>query len=65
MRFWLFSGGLRGFQTNFSSLCAKVCDDARPPLFSPTTPIIEPAIETATMAQILPFLYLGEFHITL
>eukprot|EP00918_Siedleckia_nematoides_P052834 GHVU01115366.1.p1 GENE.GHVU01115366.1~~GHVU01115366.1.p1 ORF type:complete len:394 (-),score=12.61 GHVU01115366.1:1589-2770(-) len=54
----ILQGGLRGFQTNFSNLCAKVCDDTKP-LFSPTTPIIEPAIETAIMAQTLPFLYLG------
>lgn len=31
------------------------------PLYSPTTPIIEPQIETATASQILPFLYLGKF----
>lgn len=56
-----FSGGLDEFQLEYSDLCKSSlkCHEHKP-LYSPTTPIIEPAIETATASQILPFLFLGK-----
>ena len=54
------SGGLSEFQTKHEELCKSCLKPQEPkPLYSPTTPIIEPAIETETATQILPFLYLG------
>lgn len=53
-------GGLKAFHEKFSHLCAK--PDNKPPpklLYSPTTPIIDDQIDTAVVAKILPFLYIG------
>lgn len=55
-------GGLDDFQADHEELCkSSLKAHEHKPLYSPTTPIIEPAIETATASQILPFLYLGKF----
>ena len=55
-----FSGGLDDFQSQHEDLCkSSLKAQEHKPLYSPTTPIIEPAIETATASEILPFLYLG------
>lgn len=56
----ILKGGLDGFQAAHEDLC-KSClrSQDHKPLYSPTTPVIEPAIETATATQILSFLYLG------
>lgn len=56
----ILKGGLDDFQTDHEDLCkSSLKAIEHKPLYSPTTPIIEPAIETATASQILPFLYLG------
>ncbi|KAH3850690.1 dual specificity protein phosphatase 10-like [Dreissena polymorpha] len=56
----VLKGGLDDFQSEHGDMCKSSlkCHEHKP-LYSPTTPIIEPAIETATASQILPFLYLG------
>ncbi|WAR19845.1 DUS10-like protein [Mya arenaria] len=56
----ILKGGLDEFEREYGDLCKSSlkCHEHKP-LYSPTTPIIEPAIETATASQILPFLYLG------
>ncbi|XP_052058238.1 dual specificity protein phosphatase 10-like isoform X2 [Mytilus californianus] len=53
----LFIGGIEEFRTQCSD--DHINTQESRPLYSPTTPIIEPQIETATASQILPFLYLG------
>lgn len=56
----ILKGGLSEFQNKHEDLCKSCLKPQEPkPLYSPTTPIIEPAIETETATQILPFLYLG------
>ncbi|XP_045170245.1 dual specificity protein phosphatase 10-like [Mercenaria mercenaria] len=56
----ILKGGLDDFQADHEDLCkSSLKAHEHKPLYSPTTPIIEPAIETATASQILPFLYLG------
>jgi dual specificity MAP kinase phosphatase len=53
-------GGLSAFQRSHNHLCAKPqTKQAKVPLFSPTTPLIHSEIDTATVSEILPFLYLG------
>ena len=57
----LILGGLREFQTHYSQLCEKQKEgDGHCPLYSPTTPAIEPAIDTATASEILPNIYIGK-----
>jgi hypothetical protein len=51
-------GGLEEFRTQCSD--DHINTQESRPLYSPTTPIIEPQIETATASEILPFLYLGK-----
>ncbi|KAL4237319.1 Dual specificity protein phosphatase 10 [Mactra antiquata] len=56
----ILKGGLDDFQAEYEELCkSSLKAHEHKPLYSPTTPIIEPAIETATASQIVPFLYLG------
>lgn len=56
----ILKGGLDDFQADHEDLCkSSLKAHEHKPLYSPTTPIIEPAIETATASEILPFLYLG------
>lgn len=57
------AGGIEEFRNEHVDLCdSSVKSQEARPLYSPTTPIIEPQIETATASQILPFLYLGKIH---
>lgn len=56
------AGGIEEFRNKHLDLCdSSIKSQEARPLYSPTTPIIEPQIETATASQILPFLYLGKF----
>lgn len=55
---FVFLGGLEEFRTQCSD--DHINTQESRPLYSPTTPIIEPQIETATASEILPFLYLGK-----
>lgn len=56
------AGGIEEFRNKHMDLCdSSIKPQEARPLYSPTTPIIEPQIETATASQILPFLYLGKF----
>jgi len=56
----ILQGGLKEFQAHYSQLCEKPNEgDGHCPLYSPTTPCIEPAIDTAIASEILPFLYIG------
>jgi hypothetical protein len=58
-----FVGGIEEFRNEHVDLCdSSVKSQEARPLYSPTTPIIEPQIETATASQILPFLYLGKLY---
>jgi len=53
-------GGLDAFQQKYDSLCVQCAKPCKTPLYSPTSASVqEPAIDTATASQILPFLYLG------
>lgn len=54
---YVLKGGLEEFRTQCSD--DHINTQESRPLYSPTTPIIEPQIETATASEILPFLYLG------
>lgn len=56
--FILILGGIEEFRTQCSD--DHINTQESRPLYSPTTPIIEPQIETATASEILPFLYLGK-----
>lgn len=57
------AGGIEEFRNKHMDLCdSSIKSQEARPLYSPTTPIIEPQIETATASQILPFLYLGKFY---
>ena len=53
------TGGLREFQARYSNLCAAPKQRSDGPLYSPTTPYVEPCIENAPASQVLPFLILG------
>lgn len=57
----VLKGGLKEFRSQHEDLCrSSLKSQEHKPLYSPTTPmLIEPAIETAIAAQVLPFLYLG------
>lgn len=56
----ILKGGLDDFLVNHEDLCkSSLKAQEHKPLYSPTTPIIEPAIETAIASEILDFLYLG------
>ncbi|KAL5009121.1 hypothetical protein ScPMuIL_014702 [Solemya velum] len=55
---------LKGGLTDFCAAHRELCDThikskEQRPIYSPTTSVIEPEIETATASQILPFLFLG------
>ncbi|XP_063428262.1 dual specificity protein phosphatase 10-like [Mytilus trossulus] len=54
---YILKGGIEEFRTQCSD--DHINTQESRPLYSPTTPIIEPQIETATASEILPFLYLG------
>lgn len=54
---YVLKGGIEEFRTQCSD--DHINTQESRPLYSPTTPIIEPQIETATASEILPFLYLG------
>ncbi|XP_011429094.1 LOW QUALITY PROTEIN: dual specificity protein phosphatase 10-like [Crassostrea angulata] len=57
---YILKGGIEEFRNKHLDLCdSSIKSQEARPLYSPTTPIIEPQIETATASQILPFLYLG------
>ena len=57
---FVLKGGLSSFQSRYSHLCAKPSNKpTNSPLFSPTTPLIHSEIDSATISQILPFLYIG------
>lgn len=60
-RVFYLEGGLKEFEKRHSDLCFKRLDADRPqrPLCSPTSPIVEAGIDTATITEILPYLYLG------
>ena len=59
---FIITGGLKEFEKRHSDLCFKRLDADRPqrPLCSPTSPIVEAGIDTATITEILPYLYLGK-----
>ncbi|KAK3093278.1 hypothetical protein FSP39_013599 [Pinctada imbricata] len=57
---FVLRGGLEEFRNQHGDLCnSDIKTQECRPLYSPTTPIIEPQIENAVASQILPFLYLG------
>lgn len=57
---FVLKGGLEAFVNTHSELCdSSVKSQENRPLYSPTTAIIEPQIETAVASKVLPFLYLG------
>jgi len=57
---FILKGGLQEFQSHYDNLCAKPNMPAcKSDIYSPTTPFIEPQIETTTASLILPHLCLG------
>jgi len=57
---YVLAGGLKAFQKDYSHLCSgPVGTEQGDRLYSPTTPIVEPQIESAKICQVLPYLYLG------
>lgn len=57
-------GGLKEFERQQSEVCQirrnSASDRPQRPLCSPTSPIVEEGIDTATVTEILPYLFLGE-----
>ncbi len=58
---FLLTGGLQAFQSHYDNLCAKPNMPCKSDIYSPTTPFIEPQIETTTASRITPHLCLGKF----
>lgn len=58
------AGGLKEFERRHGELCCRRTDEEKPqpqrPLCSPTSPVVEAGIDTATVTEILPYLYLGQ-----
>jgi protein-tyrosine phosphatase len=53
-------GGIGEFQKSYPHLCTQPESIPQPPLlFSPTSPYVDAAIDTAVISEILPYLYLG------
>ncbi|ESO12928.1 hypothetical protein HELRODRAFT_105624 [Helobdella robusta] len=53
-------GGMKEFLASQSNHCSDpLTNELQPLLFSPTSPYIDTAIDTAIMTEILPYLYLG------
>jgi len=60
-RVFYLEGGLKEFERKHGELCYKPANSDKPqrPLCSPTSPVVEAGIDTATVTEILPYLYLG------